>query len=58
MFEQDHLSLQIGDTVEYNDFCADSVGEVIERINDEYLRIKWCDLPNPTVHARELLRRL
>jgi hypothetical protein len=34
------------------------VGEVIERINDEYLRIKWCDLPNPTVHARELLRRL
>jgi hypothetical protein len=58
MFEQGNLSLQIGDTVEYNDFCADSVGEVIERINGEYLRIKWCDLPNPTVHARELLRRL
>jgi hypothetical protein len=58
MLDQDVLSLQIGDTVEYNDFCADSVGEVIERINDEYLRVKWCDLPNPTVHARDMLRRL
>jgi hypothetical protein len=58
MYDQGNLSLQIGDTVEYNDFCADSVGEVIERINDEYLRVKWFDLPNSTVHAKELLRRL
>jgi hypothetical protein len=58
MFEQGNVSFQVGDTVEYNDFCADSIGEVTERINDEYLRIKWCDLPNPTVHAKEILRRL
>jgi hypothetical protein len=58
MDDQGDLSLQIGDTVEYNDFCAESVGEVIERISDQYLRVKWCDLPNPTVHARDVLRRL
>jgi hypothetical protein len=58
VYQQADSSLQIGDTVEYNDFCADSVGEIIERVNDQYLRVKWCDLPNPTVHARELLRKL
>lgn len=58
MYDQGILSLQIGDTVEYNDFCADSVGEIIERISDEYLRVQWCDLPNPTVHARDMLRKL
>jgi len=58
MFGQGNMPLQIGDTVEYNDFCTYSVGEIIEQVNDEYLRVKWCDLPNPTVHAREILKRL
>jgi hypothetical protein len=58
MYDQGDVSIQIGDTVEYNDFCTESVGEVIERISDEYLRVKWCDLPYATVHATEVLRRL
>jgi hypothetical protein len=51
------MTLRVGDTVEYNDFFAETKGEVIERIDDEHLRVKWFDMPSSTVHSAGVLRK-
>jgi hypothetical protein len=52
------MILRVGDTVAYNDFFAETRGEVIERVDGEHLRVKWVDMPSSTVHAAGVLRKL
>lgn len=52
------MVLRVGDTVAYHDFFAETRGEVIERVDDEHLRVKWVDMPSSTVHAARVLRKL
>jgi hypothetical protein len=51
--------LQIGETVRYNAHATtvSGVGVIVERLDNDCLRVKWQDVAVPTSHRRHSLRR-
>jgi hypothetical protein len=57
MEEHDELPLQVGETVRYNEYYAGTTGIIVEKLNDDYLRVHWADMSVPTTHRGHSLRR-
>jgi hypothetical protein len=57
---RNELPLQIGETVRYNDYASGAgvSGVIVERVGEDYMRVKWGDLPSPTTHRSYSLRRV
>jgi hypothetical protein len=44
-------ALKVGETIRLS-FCdVGAKGVVVERLNQDYVRVKWSDFPMPTVHS-------
>ena len=59
MNQHDELPLQIGETVRYNT-CGMRVtasGVIIDKLREDYLRVRWSDMVVPTTHHRNNLTR-
>jgi hypothetical protein len=57
--KRDDLPLQVGEMVKYNDYRSGAgvAGIIVERLGDDYIRVKWGDLSVPTTHRSHSLRR-
>jgi hypothetical protein len=51
-------SLKIGDAVVSIDYPDSTVGEIVERLNVDYVRVKWADYLPPTTHRNHALSRI
>jgi hypothetical protein len=53
------LPLQIGETVTYDNhgLRQGANGVIVQRLSDDYLRVKWSDMPVPTTHRSDSLIR-
>jgi hypothetical protein len=58
--EREELPLEIGEIVKYNDYAAGAgvSGVIVEHLGEDYMRVKWGDLPGPTTHRSHSLRRV
>jgi hypothetical protein len=56
--EHSDSSLKIGDAVVFVDYADSTVGEIVERLNADYVRVKWADDLSPTIHRLHSLSRI
>jgi hypothetical protein len=50
--------LKVGDTVALMDYRDGAAGEIVERLNADYVRVKWADFSTPTIHSNHALSRM
>lgn len=51
MITDDHRALFVGDHVQFSDTTSTNVtGVVVELLQNDYVRVRWPDLPGTTTH--------
>jgi len=50
--------LQVGEWVVLLDYYGGVAGRIVERLNHEYVRVKWAGFSTPTTHRDQPLTRL
>lgn len=57
MNDQSEYPMQVGDTVSYDGYAPDVIGVVIEKIDRDYVRVRWTDMTCATTHRQTALHR-
>jgi hypothetical protein len=55
--KRDRQSLKVGEAVVLIDYPGTSAGEITDRLDDDYVLVRWADYSTPTTHRTRLLRR-
>ena len=55
--KRDGQSLKVGETVVFIDYPDTSAGKITDRLDDDYVLVRWADFSTPTTHRTRLLRR-
>jgi len=50
--------IKVGETVARDGYAAEDYGVVVERLDDEYVRVLWDDIGVATVHRQSSLKRV
>ena len=50
--------LEVGDTVVMMNHLGGEIGEVVQRLNDDYVKVRWVDFAIATTHRNCTLTRL
>ena len=53
----DRQSLKVGDAVVFIDYPDASAGKITDRLDDDYVLVRWGDFSTPTTHCTRVLRR-
>lgn len=54
----DRQSLKVGEAVVFIDYPDSSSGEITDRLDDDYVLVRWADFSTPTTHCTRALRRV
>ena len=55
--KRDGQSLKVGEAVVFIDYPDTTAGEITDRLDDDYVLVRWADYSTPTTHRTRLLRR-
>jgi hypothetical protein len=55
--KRDGQFLKVGEAVVFIDYPDSSAGEITDRLDDDYVLVRWADYATPTTHRTRLLRR-
>jgi hypothetical protein len=55
--KRDGQFLKVGETVVFIVYPVSSAGKITDRLDDDYVLVRWADFSTPTTHRTRLLRR-
>ena len=56
--KRDKQSLRVGEAVVFDDYPDTAPGEITDRLDDDYVLVRWADFSTPTSHRTTGLRRV
>jgi hypothetical protein len=56
--KRDRQSLKVGEAVVFIDYPDTSAGEITDRLDDDYVLVRWGVFSTPTTHCTRILRRV
>ena len=56
--ENERQSLKVGEAVVFIDYPDTTTGEIVDRLDDDYVLVRWADFSTPTAHCTRMLRRV
>lgn len=56
--KREEQSLRVGEAVVFIDYPHSTAGEIVDRLDDDYVLVRWADYSNPTTHCTRVLRRV
>jgi hypothetical protein len=51
-------SLRVGEAVVFIDYPDSTAGEIVDRLDDDYVLVRWAEFSTPTTHCTRVLRRV
>jgi hypothetical protein len=55
--KREKQSLRVGEAVVFIDYPDSRAGEITDRLDDDYVLVRWADYSTPTTHCTRVLRR-
>jgi hypothetical protein len=56
--KSDRQFLKVGEEVVIIDYPDSTAGEIVDRLDDDYVLVRWADFSTPTTHCTRVLRRV
>ena len=56
--KRDRHSLKVGEAVVFVDYPDSSAGKITDRLDDDYVLVRWAEFSTPTTHCTRSLRRV
>jgi hypothetical protein len=56
--KREEQSLRVGEAVVFTDYPDSPAGEIVDRLDDDYVLVRWADFSNPTTHPDRALCRV
>jgi hypothetical protein len=56
--KRERQSLRVGEAVVFVDYPDTAAGEIVDRLDDDYVLVRWADFSTPTTHCTRVLRRV
>jgi hypothetical protein len=55
--KREKQDLRVGEAVVFVDYPDSTAGEIVDRLDDDYVLVRWADYCTPTTHCTRVLQR-